>query len=95
VVEQLVEHRAAFGFVHSFDRKSHQPVDVERLAPGLRMRPHDRLRILLVGAQVELGAVDLARHRFIVIGVDGLAALDARFDRGRQRLVGLRSAAMA
>ena len=28
VVKELVEQRTAFSFVHSFDRKRHQPVDV-------------------------------------------------------------------
>ena len=41
--QQLVDQRVAFGLVHAVDPRRHQPVDVERLAPGLAMGNGDRV----------------------------------------------------
>jgi hypothetical protein len=41
--EELVEQRAAFFLVHALDSPGHQPIDVQRLAPGVGVRANELL----------------------------------------------------
>ena len=89
MVEQRVEQLGTLPGVHPLDRPGHQPVDVERLAAGDGMLAHHRLPEMRLLGKIDLGFVDRARQRFVVVGIDSFPALDARFQFRRQRVVGL------
>src|SRR5579862_3224835 len=67
--EQLVEQHTTVFLVHALDGPGHQPIDVQCLAPSVRVSANNRLRIVRVGGKIELCRVDLACWRLIVIGV--------------------------
>jgi hypothetical protein len=43
VLEELVQQRPALRVVHALDSPGHQPIDVQRLAPGVGVRANELL----------------------------------------------------
>ena len=85
VVEQYSEQLVALLRGQAFDPYRHQAVDVKRLASSRGMRAHHRMRI---GGHARRGpCAALHGRRFIVVGIERLAAVDVPLDLGRQGFI--------
>src|SRR5580704_13615406 len=83
---KLLQDHVAFVRFEPFDARSHEPVDEQRFAPGVRMR--DEHRVVMMRNAADIGREVRPLGALVFMDVQRLLALELLFQRRRHRLVG-------